>query len=192
MRSERYSRVSTENDRATVLIVDDEENVADVYALRLRSEYETRVAYGGKQALEMMDVDVDVVLLDRRMPDMSGSEVLTEIRERDYDCRVIILTAVNPDLEIIDMPFDEYLCKPVEQSKLVETIEGQLDIQRYDDRLSEYAEITSKLAVLQEEMSPDEKEQSPELEQLQQKADRLKSELDDLLDDTEITSELIT
>jgi DNA-binding response OmpR family regulator len=192
MRSERYSRVSTENDRATVLIVDDEENVADVYALRLRSEYETRVAYGGKQALEMMDVDVDVVLLDRRMPDMSGSEVLTEIRERDYDCRVIILTAVNPDLEIIDMPFDEYLCKPVEQSKLVETIEGQLDIQRYDDRLSEYAEITSKLAVLQEEMSSDEKEQSPELEQLQQKADRLKSELDDLLDDTEITSELIT
>jgi DNA-binding response OmpR family regulator len=192
MRSERYSRVSTENDRATVLIVDDEENVADVYALRLRSEYETRVAYGGKQALEKMDVDVDVVLLDRRMPDMSGSEVLTEIRERDYDCRVIILTAVNPDLEIIDMPFDEYLCKPVEQSKLVETIEGQLDIQRYDDRLSEYAEITSKLAVLQEEMSSDEKEQSPELEQLQQKADRLKSELDDLLDDTEITSELIT
>jgi DNA-binding response OmpR family regulator len=184
--------VSTESDQATVLIVDDEENVADVYALRLRSEYETRVAYGGEAALDTLDVDVDVVLLDRRMPEMSGDEVLKEIRDRGYDCRVVMLTAVNPDLEIVDMAFDEYLCKPVEQSKLIEIIEQQLDIQRYDERISEYAETTSKLAVLEEELPPEEQEESQEIERLQERADRLKSELDELLEETDITSELIT
>ena len=102
------------SDTATVLVVDDEEEVADVYALRLRNEYDTRVAYGGEDALETIDVDVDVVLLDRRMPDIPGDEVLEQIREKGYDCRIIMLTAVDPGLDIVEMPFDEYLCKPVE------------------------------------------------------------------------------
>lgn len=184
--------MSTDSDQATVLIVDDEENVADVYALRIRDEYGTRVAYSGEEALETLDVDVDIVLLDRRMPGLSGSEVLTEIREQGYDCRVIMLTAVNPDLEIIDMPFDEYLCKPVEQTQLIETIEQQLEIRRYDERLSKYAQKSSKLAVLEQELSPEKQEVSQELEMLQDQAAELESQLDELLDDTEITSELIS
>jgi CheY-like chemotaxis protein len=70
----------------TVLIVDDESEVADVYALRLREEYETRTAYGGEEALDTIDSDMDVVLLDRRMPDLSGDEVLERIRS-DYTGR---------------------------------------------------------------------------------------------------------
>lgn len=171
------------SETATVLVVDDEEEVADVYALRLRSDYETRVAYGGEDALDTIDIDVDIVLLDRRMPDISGDEVLEQIREKGYDCRVIMLTAVDPGLDIVEMPFDDYLCKPVEKEDLVAAIEQQRQIQRYDEQLSEYFEVTSKLALLESELPPQEREQSEELERLTERADALREDLSDLLDE---------
>jgi len=175
--------VSSGSDRATVLLVDDEEEVADVYALRLETEYETRVAYGGEDALETIDVDVDVVLLDRRMPDLSGDEVLAKIREKGYDCRVIMLTAVDPGLDILEMPFDDYLCKPVEKEDLVSAIEQQLKIQEYDEQLSEYFEVTSKLALLESELPPRELEENDQLAGLRERADELEAEMSDLLDE---------
>ena len=171
------------SETATVLVVDDEEEVADVYALRLRDNYDTRVAYGGADALETIDIDVDIVLLDRRMPDISGDDVLAEIREKGYNCRVIMLTAVDPGMDIVDMAFDDYLCKPVEKDDLVAAIDQQLRIQRYDDRLSEYFEVTSKLALLEAELPPQELEDSEELDDLRERADRLKSEMDDTLEE---------
>ncbi|WP_336325668.1 response regulator transcription factor [Halovenus sp. HT40] len=171
------------SETATVLVVDDEEEVADVYALRLRSDYDTRVAYGGEDALDTIDIDVDIVLLDRRMPDISGDEVLEQIRKKGYDCRVIMLTAVDPGLDIVEMPFDDYLCKPVEKEDLVAAIEQQLQIQRYDEQLSEYFEVTSKLALLESELPPQEREQSEELERLTDRADALREDLSDLLDE---------
>ncbi|MFC7057955.1 response regulator [Halovenus salina] len=169
-------------ENATVLVVDDEQEVADVYALRLRNSFETRVAYSGNDALESMDVDVDVVLLDRRMPDISGDEVLEQIREKGYDCRVIMLTAVDPGLDIVDMPFDDYLCKPVEKDDLVGAIEQQLKVISHDDTLSEYFELTSKLALLESELSEEDAEDNEELQQLQQQVETLRAELDDALD----------
>ena len=172
----------SEADTATVMVVDDEQEVADVYALRLRDEYETRVAYGGEEALETIDVDVDIVLLDRRMPDVSGDKVLEEIRESGYDSRVIMLTAVDPGLDIVDMSFDDYLCKPVEKDDLVDAIDQQLQIQRYDNQLSEYLEVTSKLALLESELPPQELEDNEELEDLKEQAERLKDEMDGVID----------
>lgn len=175
--------MSSGSEPATVLVVDDEEEVADVYALRLRNEYDTRVAYGGEEALDTIDIDVDIVLLDRRMPDISGDEVLERIREKGYDCRVIMLTAVDPGLDIVEMPFDDYLCKPVEKEDLVAAINQQLQIQRYDDQLSEYFEVTSKLALLESELPPQQLETSDELDRLTERADELRGELDGLLDE---------
>ena len=71
---------STSRD-ATVLVVDDEEAVADAYTAQLEGEYETRTAYSGKEALETVDDGVDIVLLDRRMPGRSGDEVLERDRK---------------------------------------------------------------------------------------------------------------
>jgi DNA-binding response OmpR family regulator len=175
--------VSPGSDQATVLVVDDEEEVADVYALRLRKEYETRTAYGGEEALEKIDDEVDVVLLDRRMPDIAGDDVLAEIRAEGFDCKVIMLTAVDPGMDILEMDFDDYLCKPVEKSDLVSAIDQQLQVQRYDERLSEYLEVTSKLALLEAELSPQEIEDSDELQELSGRAQELKAEMDETLDE---------
>jgi DNA-binding response OmpR family regulator len=177
--------VSSETETATVLIVDDERNVADVYALRLDG-YDTRVAYSGAGALEQYDETVDVVLLDRRMPDLSGREVLEQIRAQDGECRVIMLTAVDPGLDIIEMPFDEYLCKPIDKADLVDAIERQRAIQQYDEQVSEYLELTAKLATLESELSPQRLDEHDEVARLRERADRLKSEMDGTLGDVDV------
>lgn len=109
----------------TVLIVDDEKDVADVYQLHLQKEYEAQAAYGGAEALEMIDETVDVVLLDRRMPDFTGDEVFREIRERGLDCRVVMVSAVHSDAEL-SVPADDYVEKPVAGDSLSEIVESQL------------------------------------------------------------------
>ena len=168
---------------ATVLVVDDETEVADVYALRLRNQYETETAYGGAAALERLDDDIDVVLLDRRMPDVGGDEVLEEIRNRDVSTRVIMITAVDPDFDIIEMPFDDYLCKPVEKADLVAAIDQQLAARRYGDRLAEYLEVTSKLALLKGEKTAQTLDENEGVEALQRRADTLQAEMDEALSD---------
>jgi DNA-binding response OmpR family regulator len=181
--------VSSASDETTVLVIDDEEEVADIYALRLRDEYETRIAYGGEAGLESIDDDVDIVLLDRRMPNISGDRVLERIREEEYDCRVIMLTAVDPGLDIVDMPFDDYLCKPVEKDDLVDAIEQQLRLYRHDEPLSEYLEATSKLSLLRAELPPQDRENNEQLDALEARIERLGTELGDAeeLDDIEAT-----
>ncbi len=164
-----------------MLIVDDEAEVADVYALRLRDEYDTETAYGGEEALEAVDESVDVVLLDRRMPQVSGDEVLSTIRERGLDTRVVMITAVDPDFDIVDMPFDDYLCKPVQKDDLVAAIEQQLTASRYDDRLTEYLEVSSKIALLEAEKTEAELDDSDEVGRLRERAESLRDEMDDAL-----------
>ncbi len=170
-----------------VLVVDDEPDVADTYALRLTGEYETRVAYGGEEALETIDDSVDAVLLDRRMPDIHGDDVLEEIRERGYDCIVVMLTAVDPDLNILEMDFDDYLCKPAERDTLLETLSQHLDQPTQDDsgdEIAEFLSIVSKLDVLKSELSHAERSQSEEFQRLKNRAEALgptlRSEVDDL------------
>ena len=138
-----------EDDTPTVLVVDDEESVAEAYALWLSEEYDVRTAHDGQEAIEEMDDDVDVVLLDRRMPRMSGDEALAAIRERGYDARVAMVTAVDPDLDIVEMPFDDYLTKPVTRGELTETVEELLTLNEYDEAVSEEFALAQKQAALE-------------------------------------------
>jgi len=163
-----------------VLVVDDEEQVADVLALKVGERYETEVAYGGEGALEAMGEHVDAVLLDRRMPDIHGDDVLVEIRDRGYDCVVVMTTAVDPDLNILEMDFDDYLCKPIDSDTLLTTLDQQLDARpESDPRLEEFFSVVSKIEVLEEELSPGELSNSEEYASLKSEAEELGRELDD-------------
>ena len=171
---------ATDIGRPTVLVVDDEEGVADVLALKLGEEYETRTAYGGVEALEEMDASVDAVLLDRRMPDVHGDEVLATIREEGYDCVVVMTTAVDPDLNILEMDFDDYLCKPIDSDTLLSTLDQHLDTRSSgDQRLEEFFSVVSKIEVLEEELSPTELADSDEYDELKREAERLGRQLHD-------------
>jgi CheY-like chemotaxis protein len=175
--------VAGSDSKAHVLVVDDERDVADVYALRLGDRYETSTAYSGEAALDQLtaESDIDVVLLDRHMPAMSGDHVLAEIKEQSLDCRVVMLTAVNPDFEIIEMPFDDYICKPAQKSDLLGAIEQQLAAKSYDETLQTYLEATSKVSVLEGEKSPEEFAASEAVADLEARLEAIQAEMDDSL-----------
>jgi DNA-binding response OmpR family regulator len=157
----------------TVLLVDDEQDVVDVYALAFSGgEYTVRKAYSGEEALEKVD-GADVVLLDRRMPGLSGQDVLDEIRNRGLDVRVAMVTAVDPDFDIAEMDFDTYLTKPVSDDELRATVDELLTLSEYDEQVRERFAVAEKLAVLEAEKTERELAASDEYTQLQERAAEL-------------------
>jgi DNA-binding response OmpR family regulator len=165
------------DETATVLVVDDEAEVADSYALFLEREHDVRTAYGGQEALQAMDHAVDVVVLDRRMP-TAGDDVLAEIREAGFDCRVVMVTAVGADLDIVDMDFDEYVRKPVSGIELTEVVAEQLAGGSRDDPEAEFLRIAATLSTLADENSGAELEESEEYRELRDRARTLREQLD--------------
>ncbi|WP_435335057.1 bacterio-opsin activator domain-containing protein [Haloarchaeobius sp. TZWWS8] len=123
----------------TVLVVDDDEDLADTCRYWLEDDdYRVRTAYSGEEALEVIDADVDLVLLDRRMPRLSGDETLDKIREAGFDCPIAMMTAVAPDTDIVDMPFDDYLVKPVSKADILDAADELLARSDFSEEVREY------------------------------------------------------
>jgi two-component system response regulator AdeR len=168
-------------DTPVVLIVEDEPDVAETYNLWLAEDYDVRIAHDGEEGLEKLDESVDVVLLDRMMPGLSGDEMLQRIRARDYECGVAMVTAVEPDFDIMEMGFDAYLCKPIKSDELHETVLNLLDRSEYDDLLQEYYSLVEKVATLEATKSSAELANNEEYVQLQDRVDELRDDLSDTL-----------
>jgi DNA-binding response OmpR family regulator len=164
-------------DRATVVVVDDEETLADMYTLWLREDYDVRTVYEGEAVLPAIDETVDVVLLDRRMPGYSGDEVLEMLQRRDVDLSVVVITAVDPDMDILEMPFDDYLCKPVQHDDLIDAIEQQLLAREHRDQLQEYLQLLTKKKLLEAEKTGVELAEREEFGELQSDLDTLEDRL---------------
>jgi len=163
----------------SVLIVDDEQTVADSYSDHLEEGYELTVTYSGEAALEQIDSGVDVVLLDRRMPGISGDEVLREIKDRNIDCRIVMVTAVDPEIDIIEMDFDEYLVKPVTGDQLRDVVDRMAARKSLDEQLQRIFALASKLATLESKLTYEQLQESDEYT-------RLRTEFDQLRDDTDL------
>ena len=177
----------TQGAGATVLVVEDEDALAETYARWLDDEYTVRTAYTGEEALETVDESVDIALLDRRLPGLSGGEVLEAIRERGLDCRVAMLTAVDPDFDIFEMPFDDYAVKPVLREKLNELVERLQLLATYDSQARESFALASKVGVLEEEKTRAELETSEEYAEARARLAELDEDIADTLEtfDTE-------
>jgi len=168
-------------DDVTVLIVEDEPDLADLYSAWLRDYCSVQTAYNGSQALEAIDEDIDIVLLDRRMPGLSGDEVLDTIRSRGLDCRVAMVTAVEPDFDIIEMGFDDYLVKPVSNDDLIETVDQLLLRSAYDEQIQELFALASKKALLDSEKTEAELRASEEYARLVDRLAVLREEVDEAI-----------
>jgi DNA-binding response OmpR family regulator len=169
------------DDTPLVLVVEDERDLAALYSTWLEKSFRVRTSNDGLAALEALDDDVRVILLDRRMPDLSGDEVLEAIRERELDCRVAMVTAVEPDTDVIDMGFDDYLVKPVSRDELTQTVSNLLVRDEYDEGVRRLFSLASKKALLESESEPATLEGSEKYQQLLEEIDTLRGELDDKL-----------
>jgi DNA-binding response OmpR family regulator len=179
----------TRNDSAAdvrTLIVDDEQEVADAYALRLRGYCDVETVYSGEAALSTVaDTTVDIVLLDRHMPGMSGDDVLSELVDRGYYGRVVMVTAVDPGIEVLDMPFDDYLCKPVDREDVRSVVDQQQRILAYET-LGTYFSVEAKRAVLETELNSETHHEHERFVAVAERADRLETRARRLLTDENI------
>jgi len=170
-------------EQSTILVVDDEHAIADLYTEWLSGEHDVRSAYNGTEALEELDESIDVVLLDRRMPDLTGDEVLERIRERGIGCRVSLVTAVDPDFDILEMGFDDYLVKPVTKEDIFDVVSTLLSRSEYDSQVQEFFSKASKKAALETEKSEAELDQNDQYAELEDELEALSDSMDDTFDD---------
>ena len=132
----------------SVLVVDDEPDIAEAYGEMLADEYAVSTAHDGREALAAASPETDVVLLDRRMPGVSGDEALQQFRARGYEVRVAMVTAVDPDFDVVGMPFDTYLTKPLRRAELLEAVEMLVELATYDEAVREAFVLAEKHAAL--------------------------------------------
>ncbi len=109
----------------TLLIVDDEPLLVRSLAKLFRGErWRVLTASGGRQALDVVLAEpVDVVLLDMKMPDMSGADVLTRIKATHPDIQVIMMTAygtIETAVAAIRAGAHDFLTKPFDPLEQVE------------------------------------------------------------------------
>jgi len=167
------------SDGTEVLVVDDETRLADLFAAWLERDWTVETAYDGEEALAEMADSVEVVLLDRRMPGLSGDDVLEQIREQGYDTRVVMVTAVDPDFDIIEMGFDDYLVKPVSKDELLEMVDDVVGRSDYEADIQEYYALVSKKALLESEKTDRELATNEEYQDLCDRVDELEGRVDE-------------
>jgi len=169
----------TDTPDPTVLVVEDETALAESYASVLERKCTVTVAETGTEGLEMADENTDVILLDRRMPGMSGDEMLAKLVEQGITAKVAMLTAVEPDVDIVDLQFDDYITKPVEDNELLALVDVLLKRAAYDERSQEFFRLAAKKATLETA----EKENSAEYRKLTDRLKQLQQEVDATLDE---------
>jgi DNA-binding response OmpR family regulator len=136
-------------------VVEDEPDLIELYERYLKPEFEVRTATSGGEALERLDEEIETVLLDRRMPGISGDDVLEALRARGYRMPVAMVTGADPDADIAELPFDEYLVKPVDPEELLETVQLLVNRASFEQKSREFFRLASKKASLDTESSVD-------------------------------------
>ena len=114
--------------RIKLLLVDDEERFVLTLAERLRlRNYDTRIATNGEAAIsEIQKERPDIVLLDLKMPGMSGLEILEKIKTEDSTIEVIMLTGQGDNQsceDVLKAGASDFIVKPIDIENLMEVIE---------------------------------------------------------------------
>ena len=122
-------------DSPAVLIVEDEQNLQSIFADYLQEEYRVLTASTFDEAVGCPSDDIDVVLLDRTLSKKSGDSLLPHINGRGT--KVAMVTAVEPDFDIVDVDIDDYLTKPVSREELRDTADALRTMASYDSKVVE-------------------------------------------------------
>lgn len=171
---------------STILVVEDDTAVAQLYVQFLEPEYHVITTETAAAAISLLreqaagtelDQPIDAVLLDRRLPDAPGSDVLDVITAEGLDCRVAMVTGVEPGFDILDMGFDLYILKPVTRTELLDAVETLFVRSEYGGLLREAASLVSKRALLESQKSEAELDASEEYRELLDRMAALDEEL---------------
>jgi len=123
-----------------ILVVDDEPNVIESFKQVLEGDYKVSTATSGEEALEKVEKEnLDIVLLDIKMPGMDGMEVLQRIGQLKENVDVIMVTAVNTmktAIEAMKLGAYDYITKPFDVDEVIVSINKALEKRRLTRELS--------------------------------------------------------
>jgi DNA-binding NtrC family response regulator len=129
-------------ENARILVVDDDENIRKVLSMILEDEgYKVDQAETAKQAIEKSRKNFyNIALIDIRLPDMEGIELLTKMRDTTPRMRKIIITGyptLQNAIEAVNRGADAYILKPFDVNKVLATIKEQLRKQEEERQYSQ-------------------------------------------------------
>lgn len=137
-------------EHARILVVDDDEGIRKTLSAILQDEsYEVDTAESGKEAILKSNAGFyNLALIDVRLLDMQGTELLTRIKDTVPRMRKIIITGyptVHNAMEAVNRNADAYLIKPFDMGKLLFVIKDQLRKQKEEmdfsqDRITDFIE----------------------------------------------------
>lgn len=117
-------------DRQKILIVDDDENIAELISLYLTKEcYTTRIVYDGESALKEFPIfNPNLILLDLMLPGMDGYQVCRELRQSSQ-VPIIMLSAKGEVFDKVlglELGADDYMIKPFDSKELIARVKAVL------------------------------------------------------------------
>jgi len=141
------------NDRARVLVVDDEESNRKLLTRLLSADYNVVTAPDGEHALRLLEsMDVDLVLLDVRLPGLDGFEVCSRLKEleRMRLVPVVLITGLGMRehrIRGIHVGADDFLTKPFDAEELYARVASLVRLKAYTDELESAESILKSLAM---------------------------------------------
>jgi DNA-binding NtrC family response regulator len=131
-----------------LLVIDDEQGILDVVGrFAKRAGFEVVACSGGRDAIaEMRARRVDLVMVDLRMPDVGGLDVLRALRETDPNCQAVLMTgyaSVDTAVESIKLGARDYLSKPLDFARLDQLL---TDVREESERRRSVLSLESDLA----------------------------------------------
>ncbi len=124
------------DDNIKVLIADDEVEFASTLVTRLKlRNFKTTMTNSGEETLKTVEKDQpDVLVLDLKMPDLDGLEVLARLKDDYPTVKVIILTghgSFEAGREGMELGAFDYIMKPVDLKRLIEVIENAYQVNKF-------------------------------------------------------------
>lgn len=116
--------------KAKILICDDEKGVRESFGFILKEKYEVSFAADGLQALrQIKNQQIDLILLDLKMPKMDGIKVLKEAKKLNPQIKVIVVTgysSVATAYRAVKSGAANYITKPFDKDEIIRAIEKLL------------------------------------------------------------------
>ena len=131
----------TEN-KLTILIVEDDENIRKTMSNILQHKgYKTDTAKSGKEAEQKTKANFyNLALLDIKLPDMEGTQLLAKLHKTAPKMVKIMVTgypSLENAMEALNQGADAYVTKPVKPAKILELIKEKLEKQRQNEKMTE-------------------------------------------------------
>jgi DNA-binding NtrC family response regulator len=123
--------------KGNVLVVDDEADIREgLHDLLISEGYAVDLATNGTEGIHKMETrGYDLVLLDLMMPDRSGMEVLQEVRARDHETPIFLITAygsIDAAVQALKLGANDYFSKPWDNDKLIIEIDRMIARRRLE------------------------------------------------------------